>query len=194
MSYLKTAPKRYFLEVMAALALMFAIVWLRQFLLHATADPALILAGKLLPVLPVVVIGVAVWRLYRHQDEFQQQIMLKSAATGGLAAMLVFMAYAPLNALGLPPFSRQIGLLILALGYILSGAIFVFLHERAVSGTRYALFRLTPLLALLLPAAYWVLSLLLPVPALSFRLGMILLAAGALLFGVYKIFIRPADI
>src|SRR5689334_13664928 len=114
MSYLKTAPKRYVLELTGALALMAAIVWLRQVAIRASADPALILAAKLLPVVPVLIIGLAVHRLYRSRDEFQQLAMLKSAAAGGLLGMLIMMAYAPLNALGLPPFSRQIGLIILS--------------------------------------------------------------------------------
>lgn len=194
MSYLKTAPKRYFLEVMAALALMFAIVMLRQFLLHSTAAPGLILAARLLPLLPVLIIGVAVWRLYRSRDEFQQQIMLKSTAAASLLAMLIFMAYAPLNALGLPPFSRQIGLFILAGSYIVCGTVFAFLHERATSGSRQAFRWLAPVMALLLPAAYWALGFILPLPPLSFRLGMILFAVGAFAFGFYRIFIRPTDL
>src|SRR5690348_3160377 len=103
MSYLKTAPKRYFLEVMGACALMFAIVLLRQFALQSSVNPGLILFARLLPLLPVLIIGVAAYRLYRSRDEFQQQLMLKSAAAAGLLALLIFMAYAPLNALGLPP-------------------------------------------------------------------------------------------
>lgn len=194
MSYLKTAPKRYFWEVLAALALMFAIVGFRQFVLHATRDPVLVLATKLLPLLPVLIIGVAVYRLYRSRDEFQQQIMLKSAAAGGLLALLIFMSYAPLNALGLPPFSRQGGLLILSGSYILCGTVFAFQTLRATSGTRKALLRLVPMAALLLPAAYWAFSFILPLPPLSYRLGLILLAVGAILFGFYSIFIHEADL
>jgi hypothetical protein len=194
MSYSKAAPKRYFLEVMAALALMLAIVMLRQFLLHSTSAPALILAARLLPILPVLIIGIAVYRLYRSRDEFQQQVMLKSTAAAGLLAMLIFMAYAPLNALGLPPFSRQIGLFILGASYILCGTVFAFLHERAISGTRQAFRWLAPVTALLLPAAYWVVGFVLPLPPLSFRLAMVLFVAGAFAFGFYRIFIRPTDL
>jgi hypothetical protein len=193
MSYLKTAPKRYVLELTGALTLMAAIVWLRQVAIRATADPALILAARLLPVVPVLIIALAVHRLYRSRDEFQQQAMLKSAAAGGLLGMLIMMAYAPLNALGLPPFSRQVGLIILSVSYVLCGAGFAFVNLRAVHGTRQALIRLAPMLVLLLPVAWWAASRFLPLPALSFAWAILLTGAVAILYGFYTAFIRSWD-
>ncbi len=195
MTYVKTAPKRYFLEVIAALALMFAIVWLRQLVLRRAADPALVLLAKLLPLLPVLIIAVAVWRLYRSRDEFQQQVMLKSAAAGSFLALLIFLSYAPLHALGLPPFSRQTGLFIMAASYVLCGTVFAFLNVRAMSGTRRALVSLAPLAFLLfLPAGYGILSLFLPLPRLTFPYGMILLSAGGVMAGFYMIFVRRIEL
>jgi hypothetical protein len=193
MSYLKTAPKRYVLEITAALALMAAIIWLRTVLIRAATDPVLLMTARLLPILPVLIIGLAVHRLYRSRDEFQQQAMLKSTAAGGMLGMLIIMAYAPLNALGLPPFSRQIGLLILAASYVLCGASLAFLSIRAVHGPRQALLRLAPVLTLLLPEAYWAASRVLPLPALSFAWAVLLTGVVAIFYGFYTAFIRSWD-
>lgn len=194
MSYLKTAPKRYFWEIMAAAILLFGIVRLARFLSHSAADPALINGAKLLVLVPVIIIGLAILRLYRSRDELQQQLMLKTTAMAGLLSLLVMMAYVPLSTLGLPHFSLIIGILILSGSYILVGTILTFRQQSAVSGRRDALTRVAPLVAMpLFPAAYWLLSLLLPLPPLSFRLGMLLVSAGGLLFGFWEIFFRQSE-
>ena len=57
MSYEKTAPKRYFWELIIALALMFATVRLMGFVAHHTHDPHLIIAARLLILLPITAGG-----------------------------------------------------------------------------------------------------------------------------------------
>ena len=196
MGYLKTAPKRYFVEVMAALALMFVIGRLRMLVAHWTSNPALLFAVKLLPLLPILLVAAAVWRLYRSRDEFQRQSMLKTTAAAAALSLLFFMLYPFLRMLGLPPFPPRfpVALLVLAGSYILCGLAIGFLDKRAEAGTARALVQFAPsLLMVLVPAAYWTLSLILPLPPMRFWRGMICFSVAAIGIGFYGIFVRPAD-
>jgi len=196
MGYLKTAPKRYFVEIMAALVLMFVIGKLRMLLAHWTDNPALLFVVRLLPLLPILLVAVAVWRLYRSRDEFQRQSMLKTTAAAALLSLLFFMLYPFLRMLGLPPFPAHfpIAPLVLAGSYILCGLAFGFLDKRAEAGTTRALVHFAPfLLMVLVPATYWTLSLILPLPPMTFWRGMICFCVAAIGVGFYRIFVRSAD-
>ena len=115
MGYLKTAPKRYFFEVMAASLLYLVAVRLRFLALQGPTNPVLLLGAKLLPLLAILLIGVAVWRFYNARDELQRQVLLKIAATALLVSILAFMALPSLFMLGLPtPAPRTpLGLIVL---------------------------------------------------------------------------------
>ena len=84
--------------------------------------------------------------------------------------------------------------MILASSYVLVGTIFAFRHQSAVSGARQALVRLVPMIAMpLVPAAYWALGHFLPLPPLSFRMGLLLFCVGALLYSGWEIFVRQSE-
>src|SRR5579872_4659533 len=128
MGYLKTARKRYFLEVVAAFLLVFAAVRLRIYAIQHTTDTALRIAVQLLPLLPMLLVMLAIWRLYRARDERQQQTILRTSAAAIFLSLFVLMAYPGLHMLGLPPFNAARGLLLLAGSCMLCGLVFAFLR------------------------------------------------------------------
>ena len=194
MGYLKLAPRRSVLEVMAALLLVIGVVELRSLLLHWSAHPALASAAKLLPLLPVIVLGLVIHRLYRGRERFQQPLMLKSATAVALLSTLFLLTRMSMQGQAMPPVPLHTGNLALAGNYILCGALFQFVDQRAAPAMRQTLSWLIPLLFVLLLAGYWLLGFALPLPPLSFRLSMMLFAAGAIALGCYRIFVRPAEI
>jgi hypothetical protein len=193
MSYEKTAPKRYFWELIIALALMFATVRLIGFVTHHTHDPHLVIAARLLILLPILLAVTAVVRLYRRQDEFQRLTLLKTAAFAAALSLLVFMLLPVLHMLGLPPIPPHFPLapLVMSTSCIICGLTISFLHKRADMGTAGALLHVAPVsMILLVPGGYWLANLFLPLPHMTFRLGMILATACALAAGGYEIFVR----
>lgn len=196
MSYEKTAPKRYYLECVAALGLMLATVLLVGFVARHTHDPHLIIAARLLILLPILLGVTAVVRLYRRMDEFQRLTLLKTVAFAAALSLLVFMLLPVLHMLGLPPIPPHFPLapLVMSLSCIICGLTISFLHKRADMGTAGALLHVAPIsLMLLVPGGYWLASLFLPLPHMTFRLGMILLTALALAGGGYEIFVRSRE-
>jgi hypothetical protein len=196
MSYRKTAPKRYFVEVMAAIVLMFAAGGFRAYVTHHSANPALIAASKLLPLLPILIVAIAVWRLYLSRDEFQRHTMLKTTAAAALLSLGVFMIFPLLIQLGLPPFPPRfpLAILVMSLSYILCGLAITFVDKRAELGARRAFLALAPFLLLVLaPAAYWLATLILPLPPMTFWRGMFCFAAACICAGFWRIFVRPTE-
>lgn len=149
MGYLKDGEKRYFLEVLTGLVLVFAATWLSRTAVHYTANPALLLTAKLLPLLPILLIGAAVWRFYRRSDELQRQSILKISATASLLSMILLVAWSVLHPLGLPPLTGQAAILVICGCYFLCGAVIKFLESRADWGVQQAFIRLIPKLFLL---------------------------------------------
>jgi hypothetical protein len=197
MAYLKTAPKRYFIEVMTALVLFFAAGWLRAYAPQHTTDPTLLLATKLLPIVLVLFIAIAGWRRYRSLDEFQRQTMLKTSAAAGALSLLILMLFPFLMQLGLPPLPQHfpLAVLVLCFSYMLCGLAMTFMTQRAEKGMRAALLFIAPVLAaFLLPLLYWGLTLVLPLPHITWRGGLFFIAAVLIALGFHRIFVRPVDL
>jgi hypothetical protein len=195
MGYLKTAPKRYFFEVMTASVLYLIAMRLRFLALHAITNPVLLFGAKLLPLLAILLIGLAVWRLYNARDELQRQVMLKIGATSLLLSILAFMALPSFYMLGLPiPAPRTpLGLIVLIACLFPCALFFAFQRYRQESGFWRALVRMTPIVVtmIVIPAAYWLTISVLPVPPIPFWRGLVWLAiGGGIWFAMYQMFFR----
>jgi hypothetical protein len=194
MAYLKTAQRRYLIEMVSAGMLLFAADWLRNYELHHATDPALLLAAKLLPLLPIVLIAIAVLRLYRNLDEFQRQTILKTCAMAGLMSLTILMAWPFLHDLGAPLLSRGGNIFVLAGSYIACGAVVAFLGLKAESGFKHAALRMLPFVTMLglLAALYFIVFVLWQPPFLQLR-GVAWLASAAAIFVVYRLIQRRIE-
>ena len=149
MGYGKNSEKRFQLEMVAALVLFFAAGWLRRAAPQYTSDPTLILAIKLLPIIPILLIGWAVWTMYGRSDELQRQTILKMAACGGLLSLLIFLIWPILVPVGLPVMTGKLAMLAIGCTTLASGAVISFLGYRADFGVKQGLIRMIPLVSFL---------------------------------------------
>ncbi len=148
MGYVKDGEKRYYIEVIASGTLIVAAAALRRAIAHSIVNPALLLTVKLLPLLPLTLFGVAIWRYYRRCDELQRQTMLKTAGATGLLSLLVLMAWFITQPAGFPPLTGMITLMVITVCCLLCSAVIKFLEGRAEGGLKQAFMRLIPLLSL----------------------------------------------
>jgi hypothetical protein len=158
MGYVKDGLKRYRLEIVTAMALFVATNWLRRTAIHYTTNPALLLAAKLLPLLPILLIGWVIWRFYRSSDELQRQTILKTAAATTLLSVIVLIAWSTLQVIGLPPLTGQTAILVICGCGFLCGAVVNFQGYRADWGVKQAFIRLTPVLCLLALCAAFIVA------------------------------------
>lgn len=195
MGYVKNGEKRYFLEMITGLALFFAAVWLRRGAIHYTANPALLLAAKLLPLLPVLFIGWAVWRFYRSSDELERQTLLKTAGAAALLSMIVFIAWSILQPLGLPPLTGQTTILVMCGCIFLCIAVIKFQDSRADWGVKQAFIRLTPLLFILvcMPVLILTVNWLLPTQSMPTLRSAVVLSGTVIVLLVCRLLKRRLD-
>ena len=149
MGYVKTAEKRYVIEVIAALALFFVAGWLTHTASHMIADPGLLLAIKLFPLVPILLIAAAVWRFFRNCDELQRQTIMKTSAAAGMLSLTVLLIWPILRAVGLPQPTGKSVILVMAGSYLVCGATIRFLAGRADGGVKRGLIWLIPLAVML---------------------------------------------
>ncbi len=193
MAYLKTAPRRYFLEFVGAALLLLGLGGLHGYLRTHGASHTLVTAVTLLALIPVALIGLAIWRLYARRDEMQRQDMLKVAAAGGLMSLLLLMAWPFLRPLGMPDLSRIMTLVVLSGSFIVCGTVYELRRTWVTSGAARATLRVLPLLMVpLLPGLYWAAAPWFGWESLTFPRGVLLAGLGGLIGGLYRA-IRPAD-
>ena len=195
MAYLKDGVKRYRLEVITGLALFVAAGWLRRSAIHYTGNPALLLAAKLLPLLPILLIGAAVWRFYRHSDELQRQTLLKTSAAAAMLSMILLIAWFILQGAGLPPLTGQLAILVICGCMFLCSAVVNFQGYRADWGMTQAFIRLMPMLSVLLCMLALVMTLnqLLPAQSMPGLRSVALLGGTLIVLLVYWLLKRRFD-
>ncbi|HEX4271196.1 MAG TPA: hypothetical protein VHZ32_07405 [Rhizomicrobium sp.] len=195
MGYVKDGIKRYRLEVVTALVLFFAAGWLRRTAIHYTSDPTLLLVVKLLPLLPILLIGWAVWRFYGKSDELQRQTMLRMAGATGLLSLIVLMAWTVMQSVGFPPLTAETAILVISICCLLCGAVIKFLEGRAEAGLKEAFLRMMPVLclAVLLPGLYAVLRLALPVHSTPFLWSVLWMGGALVIMALYWLLKRRFD-
>lgn len=98
----KAAERTYVMEMAIAAAAYVGLLYARKPLLAATSDPALGIAIKLAPIVPVYLIALAVWRHYRRIDEYARLKLLESLALAGGFTALIATTYIILEDIGLP--------------------------------------------------------------------------------------------
>jgi hypothetical protein len=98
----KAAERTYVVEMAIAAAAYVGLLYVRRPLLAVTSDPALGVAIKLAPILPVYLIALAVWRHYRRIDEYARLKLLEALALAGGFTALISTTYIILEDVGLP--------------------------------------------------------------------------------------------
>lgn len=117
MTPVEKAPFRYYLEIGLAFLLYIVALFGRVYLLKQVQDPALATAITVSPILPILLMALAVYRFYRRIDEFHRIRMLKvGAASGGLTAVAAG-SWSFLADAGAPPLTNFGALFILCAAY-----------------------------------------------------------------------------
>lgn len=102
MTHVAQAPRRYFIELMSAMALYFITIFGRRYGAEAISDPVLkdlIIAS---PILPVVLAAVVILRLFYRIDEYLRRQMLEALAIAGAFTCVFSMSWSFLVDIGLP--------------------------------------------------------------------------------------------
>ena len=99
----KQAPTRYFVELITSVLLYLGSLHLRDGFAHSHPDPSPLKTLILLsPILPSVLIAVAILRFYHRMDEMQRRHMLESVGIGALVCGLGSIALSFSHGAGLP--------------------------------------------------------------------------------------------
>ena len=125
------APRRYRIEIGAAFILYIASLFGRFYALKYVNDPALAAAITLSPILPILLMALAVYRFYRRMDEYHRMRLLKIMAIAGGATGVAAASWSFLEDVGAPVLSN-FGVVFLFAG-IFSLVAFLYRLEDAVS-------------------------------------------------------------
>jgi hypothetical protein len=102
MAPVKTAARSYLLEIGAATGLYVLAVAVRPWLVGHAPNADLAIAAKLLPVVPIWLTFLAVWRYYRRIDEFERLKLLQAVSIAfGIGSCLI-VTYSFLADAGMP--------------------------------------------------------------------------------------------
>lgn len=118
------APKRYFVELGAALLLYGTALYSRKFLLAATSDAFLRSLILLSPIVPILLAAVAIYRFYHRMDEYARLRLLESLAfsAGGTGVFVVSWGF--LQGVGFPGLPLYAAWLVMGVLWGLSAAYF----------------------------------------------------------------------
>jgi len=98
----KYAGQSYLIEFIVATALYVGAIVLRNHAAHANLSPNVVLATKILPILPIWLMLAVVWRYYLRIDEFARKRLLETLAIAFGIASCAITSYALLMDAGLP--------------------------------------------------------------------------------------------
>lgn len=96
------APRRYFVELMSALALYFVALLARKHYADAIADPLIRDVLLLSPILPIVLAALAVWRLFNRIDEYRRRQLLEVLAIAAAVTCVIAISWPFLIDIGAP--------------------------------------------------------------------------------------------
>lgn len=102
MAPVSQAPRRYFIEFNAAMLLYIAAVVGRKFAIHHVDDPTLKTLILISPIVPVVLIALAVVRFYRRMDEYHRLQLLEALAVSAGVTAVVSASWGFLEDVGFP--------------------------------------------------------------------------------------------
>lgn len=118
------APRRYWYEMALAFILYMAALFGRVELLKHTADPGLRNAITLSPIVPILLMGVAVYRFYRAMDEYHRIRALKVTAISGGITAIAAASWSFLEDVGAPALTNFGAFFILAGSFALVNFLF----------------------------------------------------------------------
>jgi hypothetical protein len=96
------APRRYFIEFNAAMVLYIVALVGRKFVLHDVGDPMLRDLILVSPILPIILMALAVVRFYRRMDEYHKQQLLEALAFSAGMTAVVAASWGFLEDIGFP--------------------------------------------------------------------------------------------
>jgi len=129
MSHAPTAPvkyagRSYLIEFSAVMLLYVAAVLGRPWLIAHSEGSNALLAAKLVPIIPIWLMLVAVWRHYRRIDEFAKRRFLETLAIAFGVGSCAIVSYAFLVDAGLPELAITWAWPTLAASWGITSAIF----------------------------------------------------------------------
>ncbi|MES1257822.1 MAG: hypothetical protein ABUS51_05310 [Acidobacteriota bacterium] len=119
----KYAGRSYLIEFVSAMALYVAAIVVRPWLIDHAANSGFALAAKLLPIVPVWLMLVAVWRHYNRIDEFERHKFLVTLAISFGFGSCTVVSYSFLMDAGLPPLAITWAWPTLAVSWVITSAI-----------------------------------------------------------------------
>jgi hypothetical protein len=123
MAPVKTAGRSYLLEIGTTMGLYVLAVLGRPWLIDHAPNADLVIAAKLLPVIPIWLTFLAVWRYYRRIDEFERLKLLQTVSIAfGIGSCLI-VTYSFLADVGMPELAITWAWPTLACSWALTSAI-----------------------------------------------------------------------
>jgi len=98
----KNAGRSYLIEFCLVLGLYVLAVLLRPWLIEHAPDDTWVIAAKLVPIIPIWLMLLAVWRHYLRIDEFERLKFLETVAIAFGIGSCAIVSYAFLEDAGLP--------------------------------------------------------------------------------------------
>lgn len=96
------APRRYFVELMSAMALYFAALMLRKHFAGTITDPLAHDVLLLSPILPLMLAVLAIWRMFKRVDEYRRRQMLEALAIAAAVTCLISVSWQFIVDVGAP--------------------------------------------------------------------------------------------
>ena len=134
MAPVSQAPRRYFVELNGAMLLFFAAlygaVWAHR---HAEFAPALIVALPLLPIVPILLVALSIFRFFQRVDEFHKRRLLEMMAIGSGVTGVFAVCWIFVEAVGAPHLSILWAWPVMGASWLVTAAIRGW-HDKATEG------------------------------------------------------------
>lgn len=118
------APRRYFIELMGAMALYFVFLWVHEYALrHTELAPAVRTTLALSPALPIVFVALAIFRFFQRVDEFHKRRMLEMMAVGAGITGVFAVCWGFAEDIGAPHLSLIWCWPVMAVSWVVIGAV-----------------------------------------------------------------------
>jgi hypothetical protein len=111
------APRRYFIEFNVAMVLYAVVLVGRKFILPGVADPLLRDLILVSPVLPILLLALAVVRFYRRMDEYHKLQLLEALTFSAGVTVVVSASWSFLEDAGLPHLQMFHAMLVMMLSW-----------------------------------------------------------------------------
>jgi len=187
-------PVKPYLQLMTVLAVIGTLAVIATAIIaRRMHDPNWFLAVKTIRVATLVLMMWITWNWYRARDERERVHVLRVMALTGALSLIEALAMTFI----VPEFGHLTGLVVFVtvLGNFMFSALALDVRRDLVErGPRFALWKISlftpPFIA---PLLWWLLSLMFPLPAMSFRIGTGIFLGTWLVVGVYLAFSNASE-